>query len=161
MPAAEPGPPPRLRRDLSPAPRLDPPLLDSPSADVEAAAQTSVLPGEHRGGFSRLFTAPVGVAEQAHVDPDEQEEWETVEPPRLYRGIAGWALACSIVALITSLFVGWGFPVGVMGVIAGIVSLRRPVESRAVAIWAVVLGSVSVLYSAGWLVWAAIQLQAG
>jgi hypothetical protein len=35
------------------------------------------------------------------------------------------------------------------------VALRRPVESRQVAVWALVIGIVSVLYSAGWLWWAA------
>ncbi|WP_375385876.1 hypothetical protein [uncultured Microbacterium sp.] len=145
-----------------PAPaRLDPPLVESRGADVEVAAETSVLPGAHRGGFSRLFTAPVGIAEQARADADADAPggWEAVEPPPIYRGIAGWALGFSIVGLIASLFVGWGFPVGLVGIIAAIVSLRRPVESRAVAVWALVLGGVSVLYSAGWLARAAIQLQ--
>lgn len=93
--------------------------------------------------------------------PGPPPEWEPVVAPRLYRGIAGWALGVAIVGLIASLFVGWGFPVGLVGMIAAIVSLRRPIESRAVGVWALVLSSVSLLYSAGWLVWAAIQLQRG
>ena len=54
-----------------------------------------------------------------------------------------------------SLFVGWGFPIGLVGVVSAILALRRPLESRAVAVWALVLGIVSVLYSAGWLLFAA------
>ena len=77
------------------------------------------------------------------------------EPERPRRFLAGWALGFSIVGLAVSLFVGWGFPLGIAGVVAGILALRRPLESRGVAIWAIVLGAVSILYSAGWLVFAA------
>ena len=69
--------------------------------------------------------------------------------------LAAWALAFSIAGLIVSLFVGWGFPIGLLGAVAAIVALRRPLESRSIAVWALVLGLVSVLYSAGWLLWAA------
>ena len=58
-------------------------------------------------------------------------------------------------AIMFSLFVGWGFPIGLVGVVSAILALRRPLESRAVAVWALVLGLVSVLYSAGWLLFAA------
>ena len=75
-------------------------------------------------------------------------------PPR---GLAGWALASSVVGLIVSLFVGWGFPIGLVGVVTAILALRRPLESRAVAVWALVVGVVSILYSAGWLLFAAAQ----
>lgn len=136
------------------------PTVDPPSADVEAGAVTSVLPGAHRGGFARLFTAPVGIAQDA-PSAGPPPEWAPAEPPRLYRGIAGWALGVAIVGLIASLFVGWGFPVGLVGMVTAIVSLRRPIESRAVGVWALVLSSVSLIYSAGWLIWAAIQLQHG
>ena len=69
-----------------------------------------------------------------------------------------WALAFSIAGLLVSLFVGWGFPIGLVGVVSAILALRRPLESRAVAVWALVLGAVSVLYSAGWLLYAASRV---
>jgi hypothetical protein len=77
----------------------------------------------------------------------------TPAPPR--RGLANWALAFSIAGLLVSLFVGWGFPIGLVGIVSAILALRRPLESRAVAVWALVLGVVSVIYSAGWLLYAA------
>jgi len=67
------------------------------------------------------------------------------------------AAALSIGGLLASLFVGWAFPLGLVGVVSAILALRRPLESRAVAAWALVLGVVSVLYSAGWLLYAASQ----
>ena len=60
-----------------------------------------------------------------------------------------------IAALVVSMFVGWGFPIGLVAIVTAIIALRRPLESRAVAVWALVLGAVSVLYSAGWLLFAA------
>ncbi|MFT4220671.1 MAG: hypothetical protein QM611_09155, partial [Microbacterium sp.] len=74
------------------------------------------------------------------------------------RGLARWALGFSVVALAVSLFVGWGLPVGLVGVVAAAFALRRPGESRQLAVWALVLGILSVLYSVGWLLWAASQL---
>lgn len=120
-----------------------------------------MLPGGHRGGFQRLPTAPVGITSQsAPDDPDGDHtvqlvQWAMPEPARPRGFLAGWALAFSIVGLAVSLFVGWGFPLGFGGMVAGMLSLRRPLESRGVAIWAIVLGAVSVLYSAGWLLFAA------
>ncbi len=75
-----------------------------------------------------------------------------VPPPRR---LAGWALAFSVVGLAVSLFVGWGFPIGLVGLVTAVIALRRRFESRSAAVWALVLGAVSVLYSAGWLLWAA------
>ena len=115
------------------------------------------MPGAHQGGFSRLPTAPVAVAATTPAEPgaDEQRvEWRMPEAS-VRRGLAAWALAFSIAGLIVSLFVGWGFPIGLVGAVAAIVALRRPLESRSIAVWALVLGLVSVLYSAGWLLWAA------
>ena len=77
------------------------------------------------------------------------------ENPAPHRGLAAWALAFSIGGLLGSIFVGWGFPIGLVGVISAILALRRPLESRAMAVWALVLGVISVLYSAGWLLYAA------
>lgn len=73
--------------------------------------------------------------------------------------LAPWALMSAIVALCASFFVGWGVPIAVVSVIAAIMSLRRPVESRAIANWALVLGLCATVYSLGWLVWAGMQFE--
>ncbi len=145
------------------------PLVEPPSADVEAADEASGLPGVHRGGYLRLPTAPVTVTrESAPAEPGTDEDappvvaqWLLPEPEPQHRGLAGWALGFSIAGLVVSLFVGWGFPIGIVGVVSAILALRRPLESRAVAVWALVIGLVSILYSAGWLVFAAGRITAG
>lgn len=148
-------------------PRIVPPAVEAPSPDVEVADEASPLPGVHRGGFARLPTAPVAVTSQTAPaepgtaeDPPAPASWlvPPAEEPR--RGVAGWALGFSIVGLVVSLFVGWGFPIGLVAVITAILALRRPLESRPVAVWALAIGSVSLLYSAAWLVWAATLLRA-
>ena len=53
--------------------------------------------------------------------------------------------------------VGWGFPIGVGAVVLGLMSLRGRMESRPIAVWGVALGALSLVYSAGWLVYAGIQ----
>ncbi len=137
--------------DAVPRPQTD---VEPASADVDATADATPLPGVHRGGFARLPTAPVDVTtESAPVADDGPYTGEYPQP--VARGLAGWALAFSIAGLAVSLFVGWGFPIGLIGGITAIVALRRPVESRQMAVWALALGLVSLLYSAGWLVWAA------
>lgn len=137
------------------------PIVEPPSPDVETGRDATPLPGVHRGGFQRLPTAPLEVTTQtAPPEPGSPEHaastagWLMPDPDPS-RGLAGWALGFAIAGLVTSLFVGWGFPLGVVGVVTAIVALRRPVESRSLATWAIVLGAVSVLYSAGWLLWAA------
>lgn len=126
------------------------PLIEAPSADVAPADESLRLPGEHRGGFSRLPTAPVEVT---RIEAGSTATW--MEPQRPLVGLAGWALGFAIAGLVVACFVGWGFPLGIGSAITAIVALRRPLENRAVAVWALALGVVSVLYSAGWLVWAA------
>jgi hypothetical protein len=134
----------------------------SPTEPVPPAAaeSDSVLPGAHRGGFQRLPTAPVPItSESAPPDPDGEQpepvmQWIMPPPAPPARGMAGWALAFAVLALIVSLFVGWGFALGIVAIVAAILALRRPLESRAVAVWAIVLGGLSIVYSAGWLVFA-------
>lgn len=134
--------------------------VEPPSPDVALADEASPLPGVHRGGFRRLPTAPIALTtETAPAEPGTEDaplvQWLMPEPDPEPRGIAGWALAFSIMGLVVSLFVGGGFPIGLVGIVSAIIALRRPFESRTVAVWALVLGSVSVLYSAGWLLYAA------
>lgn len=138
-------------------------VVEGPSPDVALAEEASPLPGAHRGGFRRLPTAPIPVTVQsAPVEPGTEEEapsaqWLASGEPAMHRGLAGWALAFAIVGLVVSLFVGWGFPIGLVAVISAILALRRPLESRAMGVWAIAIGVVSILYSAGWLLYAATR----
>lgn len=153
-PDAESAPPPR------PAARIE-----RPSDEVEHPAGTARLPGARRDGYTRLPTGPVGIEPVVVTGPDidapEETEWEpstgsvSIDDTRL----APWALVAAIVALGASFFVGWGIPVAVVAVIAAIMSLRRPVENRAIARWALVLGLCATVYSLGWLVWAGMQFE--
>ncbi|GAA1469976.1 hypothetical protein [Microbacterium thalassium] len=127
------------------------------SADVDSRADTSRLPGQHRGGFSRLPTAPVDVTVRTGPEPDTATNWAQTPQAGPQRGLAGWALMFAVLGLAVSMFVGWGFPIGLVGVASGILALRRPTENRALAGWAVVLGTASLIYSAGWLWFAASQ----
>jgi hypothetical protein len=135
--------------------------LEAASTDLTAAADAAPLPGAHRGGFSRELTGPVAIGIQsAPVEPGTEgaldytpTDW-VAAPPRAR--FAGWALAFAIVGLLVSFLVGWGFLLGIVGVVAGVVALRRG-EPRGMAIWAIALAALSILYSAGWLLWAANQ----
>lgn len=139
--------------------------IERPSGEVERPAGSARLPGARREGYAKLPTGPVGiepvVASGPDLDAPEETEWEPstgsigVDDTRL----APWALLAAIVALGASFFVGWGIPVAVVAVIAAIMSLRRPVENRAIARWALVLGLCATVYSLGWLVWAGMQFE--
>ena len=140
------------------APVIRPAAVEPPSPDVAPVEAESALPGMHRGGFERWPTAPVGVTPTVTApDLDAPLLWAPAEPSQPARGMSAWALGFSIVALVVSMFVGWGFPIGLVAIITAIIALRRPLESRAVAVWALVLGAVSLLYSAGWLLFAATR----
>nr|WP_246286254.1 hypothetical protein [Microbacterium pseudoresistens] len=108
-------------------------------------------------------TVQSGPTEGDEGDSLTHEGWtpdDAVTAPRRARKeptLAPWALLAAIVALVTSFFVGWGIPVAIIAVIAAIMALRTPSENRAMAVWALVLGGVATLYSAGWLVWAAYR----
>ncbi|MGU3646560.1 hypothetical protein ACLBXX_16480 [Microbacterium sp. C23T] len=138
------------------------PTVSSVSPDVDLAQDASPLPGAHRGGFQRLPTAPVAVTvETAPAEPGgeftpDATSWTTSDSA-FHRGLAGWSLGFAILGLLVSMFVGWGFPIGLVAVVSAIIALRRPLESRAVAVWAIVLGTLSILYSAGWLLYAAAR----
>jgi hypothetical protein len=149
-------------------PPLPPTRLDTPSGEVEGhPAGAARLPGARRDGYTKLPTGPVGiepvVASGPVADaPASDEEWApsvTEMIPVDDARLAPWALLAAIVALGTSFFVGWGIPVAIVAVIAAIMSLRRPVESRAIGRWALVLGLCATVYSLGWLVWAGMQFE--
>ncbi|HET6302316.1 hypothetical protein [Microbacterium sp.] len=159
--AAPAGPPaaaapaePALTRPAVPSPG-PPVIIEPPSPDVALVGEAPRLPGEHRGGFGRLPTAPIDITPAPVHSADA--EWAPTPAPAP-RTLSAWALACSIIGLAASLVVGWAFPIGLIGIVLGIVALRRPLESSAVAAWAIVLGTLSVLYSAGWLIYAAWEV---
>lgn len=141
--------------------------IEGLSNEVERPDDATRLPGARRDGYSRLPTGPVGIEPVVVSGPDEdgdtrdESDWEpstaiaVVDDTRL----APWALFAAIVALGTSFFVGWGLPIAIAAVVASIMSLRRPVESRAIAHWALVLGLCATVYSLGWLVWAGLQFE--
>ncbi|UYO96333.1 hypothetical protein OED01_12070 [Microbacterium sp. M28] len=137
------------------------PQLEGASPDVERPAGSARLPGARREGYTKLPTGPVGIEPVVVSGPDADAvgSWEpsTTDPIEDNTRLAPWALLAAVVALIASFFVGWGIPVAIVAVIAAIMSLRRPLESRPIAIWALVLGIIATLYSGGWLVWAAMQ----
>ena len=76
-------------------------------------------------------------------------QWAPAEQP-LPR-TAGWALLFGVVGLFVSFFVGWGFAIGMLGVVLAVMALRRPWDERGMAIWALCLSALSIIYSAGWL----------
>lgn len=142
-----------------------PPRIENPSADVEASAATSRLPGARRDGYTKLPTGPVRIEPVVVSGPDIDATPEVVWAPSAAAAgaddsrLAPWALLAAVVALSASFFVGWGIPVAIVAVIAAIMSLRRPTESRAMARWALVLGLCATAYSLGWLVWAGMQFE--
>lgn len=133
--------------------------VESPSDDVIVPTQAAELPGTHRGGFTRPPTAPVDVLEQ--VAEHEELPAATATLPTADAGapanFATLSLGFAVVALIVAIVVGWGFPIGVGAVVLGLMSLRGRMESRPIAVWGVALGALSLVYSAGWLVYAGIQ----
>ncbi|WP_407361008.1 hypothetical protein [Microbacterium sp. LBN7] len=146
----------------APAPR---PSIERPSGEVERPAGATRIPGARRDGYAKLPTGPVGIEPVVVSGPDldavDDTEWEPTTDTAVIDDtrLAPWALLAAIVALGASFFVGWGIPVAVVSVIAAIMSLRRPVESRAIARWALVLGLCATVYSLGWLVWAGMQFE--
>lgn len=139
--------------------------IDRPSDEVERPVGAARLPGARREGYTKLPTGPLAVEPVRATGPDldvaAEPDWEptaglaTVDDTRL----APWALLAAIVALGASFFVGWGIPVAIVAVIAAIMSLRRPMENRSIARWALVLGLCATMYSLVWLIWAAMQFE--
>jgi hypothetical protein len=129
--------------------------MQAASADV-SAGQTAALPGEHRGGFRRALTEPVAVTVPAPAPADAEVRWAPPPAAPLPRS-APWALTFAILGLAISLVVGWGFLIGLLGAGLAVVALRRPWESRGMAVWALCLSLLSLVYSAGWLWWASTQ----
>jgi hypothetical protein len=106
-----------------------------------------------------VVTVPVAPGASAAPEPKPEQELAWAPPaPHRPSALAGWALAVAIIGLIVSFVVGWGFPVGIIAIIAAIAALRRPGAKRQAAAWALALGILSVLYSALWI---AVALNSG
>jgi hypothetical protein len=148
---------------------VPPTRLERPTPEVVSPAGAARLPGAPREGYSKLPTGPVGVEPVVVTGPEldrppREVDWEptgTASVPVIAdeTRLAPWALMAAVVALVASFFVGWGIPLAIVAVIGSIMSLRRPVESRAIARWALVLGLCATVYSLGWLVWAGMQFE--
>ncbi|MBA8816731.1 hypothetical protein FHX48_001824 [Microbacterium halimionae] len=130
-----------------------------PSPAAPAAAPTA-LPGAHRGGYQRELTAPLDIVVQSQTEypsvPWQPPATAPVSPP-VQGAFSGWALGFAVAGLVFSFFVGWGFPLGIVAIATAILALRRPLESRRVAVWSIVLATLSIAYSALWLVASAQQ----
>lgn len=142
------------------------PKVESPRPEVERPAGAARMPGAAHGEYTKLPTGPVGAQPLIVSGPAEPVgapavQWapDAGEIAEDNGRLAPWALVAAIVALVTSWFVGWGIPLAIIAAIAAIMSLRRPVESRAIAIWALVLGLAATIFSLGWLIWAAMQFE--
>lgn len=137
------------------------PAVEPASVDVAPAPTDSVLPGAHRGGFRRELTQPLPVAPPLAVHPESGQEdspdvrW--IPPTPVLPRSAGWSLLFGALGLTLACFVGWGFPVGMIGTVLAVLALRRPWEKRETALWGLGLSVASLIYSAGWLWWAGSQ----
>ncbi|GAA1532963.1 hypothetical protein HD600_001944 [Microbacterium ginsengiterrae] len=149
----------RRRRDGSQ------PRVEAPSPDVEHPADSAQVPGARQAGYTRMPTGPLDVMPLVASGPADTAgspavQWAPADESVDDSGrLAPWALVAAIVALIASWFVGWGIPLAIIAVVAAIMSLRRPVESRSIATWALVLGLAATVFSLGWLIWAAMQFE--
>lgn len=128
-----------------------------PGEGLADAPRAAALPGAHQGGFQRALTAPTEITESTHLEQPVSPPVQWAPAPDVLPRSATWALGLAIVALALSLVVGWAFPLGLVAIVLAILALRRPWERRATAVWALALAGLSVLYSAGWLAWAAHQ----
>lgn len=78
--------------------------------------------------------------------------WAPEVPIR--KGYGGSALSFSLAGLAASFFVGWAFPLALIGLVLGIVAIVKREESTTLGVWSVGLAVLALVYSAGWLWWA-------
>lgn len=142
------------------------PTVERPSSEVERPASATRMPGAARDSYTKMPTGPVGVEPVVASGPADTAGMPAVQwsPSNAQIAedntrLAPWALLAAIVALCASCFVGWGIPLAIVAVVAAIMSLRRPVESRAISLWALILGLAATIYSLGWLIWAGMQFE--
>lgn len=131
------------------------PRVELRAEDIATTIDSAPLPGEHRGGFRRELTEPVPITATMGSEVEPEVQWAPT--PAVLPRSAAWALIFGVLGLVVSFLVGWGFPIGLVGAGLAIVALRRPWESRAIAVWALCLSLLSIVYSVGWLWWASTQ----
>ena len=131
-------------------------------AEVEAGALAEVETIAEVGG-SDVADDSTGADAGADTDgaADELEattdmQWAPAAPLR--KGYGGSAVSFAPAGLATSFFVGWAFPLALIGIALGIVAVRKPEESSRLGAWGIALGVLATIYSAGWLWWAGTQL---
>lgn len=114
-------------------------------------------------GAGAAADADAGAAADAgaEAEGDEPElttdvQWAPAAPLR--KGYGGSAVSFALAGLATSFFVGWAFPLALIGIALGIVAVRKPEESSRLGAWGIALGVLATIYSAGWLWWAGTQL---
>ncbi len=141
------------------------PHVDAVSPEMERPATDAPVPGASKD-YAHLPTGPLNVEPViSGPDADAQafvhDDWEPEPEPDPIDDarLAPWALFAAIVALAGSMFVGWGIPVAIVAMIAAVMCLRRPIENREMALWALVLSIAATVFSAAWLIWAAMQLE--
>jgi hypothetical protein len=135
--------------------------LEPVSPDVVLPSESAALPGAHRGGFTTPPTAPLELAHVGHGEPAPEGTPAAGTATLPVATSATWnpgayALLFAIAGLAASLVVGWLFPLGIVGVVFAVIALRRPTQRR-MGGWALALALVSLVYSAGWLAYAAVQ----
>lgn len=147
------------------------PASQAPPAPTPATASTPDAPPAPPGGnetpganetpdegltFRDLSETPTGELLHMGIAPAPPVSPAPAAPAPLPT-TGGWALTFGILGLIVSLFVGWGFLIGLVGAALAITTLRHRWESRSLAGWALALSVLSLIYSAGWLWWASTQ----
>jgi hypothetical protein len=135
--------------------------IEPASPDVVVPSSTAGLPGAHRGGFATPPTAPVELAQLVPVEAPREFVPTTGTATLPVATSASWnpgtyALLFAITGLTASFVVGWLFPLAIIGVVFAVIALRRPSQRRRGA-WALALALLALIYSAGWLVYAAFQ----
>lgn len=163
---SNPGYPREAAQSTVSQPKAPEPKVEGPSPDVERPAGTARIPGGPRDSYTKMPTGPVDVEPVVTSGPADTAGMPAVQwaPDDGHDAedntrLAPWALLAAIVALCASCFVGWGIPLAVVAVVAAIMSLRRPVENREIALWALILGIAATVYSLGWLIWAGMQFE--
>ena len=130
----------------TPAPKVAPPDDMAPPRFVVGSTMRHVLVMTGTGAAGLIAIFLVDLVSLLYIS------W--LKTPSLTAGVG---IATVVMFLIVSMFVGWGFPIGLVAVVSAIIALRRPLENRAVAVWAIALGTLSILYSAGWLLYTAMR----
>ncbi|GAA2531365.1 hypothetical protein GCM10009860_08980 [Microbacterium mitrae] len=119
---------------------------DSTGADADAGADADT---------DADADADAGTAAD-ELEPTTDVQWAPAAPLR--KGYGGSAVSFALAGLATSFFVGWAFPLALIGIALGIVAVRKPEESSRLGAWGIALGVLATIYSAGWLWWAGTQL---